>query len=293
LSFTHTHTHTKVNPMSQEELVEYGALDQLNCLWYIPPGVKFVWARRDIDGMENVEVAVQGQDRGDIVSHGGGTVFFLKEDSGSSDKNVPRHWPFVFIAPSFVTLSERDVQELKVDNDNAPAQSADWPKVEEIIKCPCCRKQAEIDAKTVYVLVGTQGLRMGRSTQIAAKLLWRLFCVDCFDSLGARDLYIPQDGFSVDDMPKSVIPFLEQGVAAPFATMGYHITPGNLYNPPANTAVPAYERVSSFIRSGFHYCLSNDYNRYLTLMMGGNKSKPSANMGQTPTISSKCKKCFC
>ena len=273
------------------EALEYGALDQLNCLWYIPPGVKFVWARRDIEGVGSVEIGVKGQERGEVVSHEGGTVFFLKEDGKASSEDVPAHWPFVFMAPSFVTLSPHDIQELKIDNDDAPAQSADWPKVAEYLKCPVCRKQAEADGKTTYVLTGTQGLRMGISAQMAAKLLWRFFCVECFDSLGSQNLYIPQEGFSLADMPSSVVPFLEQGVAAPFSTMGYHITPGNLYAPPGESAVPAYQRVKSFIASGFHYCLSSDYNRYLTLMMGGNRSKTGAAVsGQTPTISSKCKR---
>lgn len=277
--------------MSKEgELVEYGALDQLNCLWYIPPGIKFVWARRDIDGVTDIEIGVKGQERGDIVSHGGGTVFFLKEDSSESSDDVPAHWPFVFIAPSLVTLSPRDIKELKVDNDDAPAQSADWPKVADMLLCPVCRKRAEADEKTNYVLTGTQGLRMSKSSQFAAKLLWRIFCLDCFDSLGAQNLYIPMTGFTLADMPSSVIPFLQQGVAAPFDSMGFHITPGNLFTPPGGIAVPSYDRVSSFIKSGFHYCLSSDYNRYLTLMLGGNKSKTGAAVsGQTPSFSSKCK----
>lgn len=276
--------------MSKKDLAEFGALDQLNCLWYIPPGVKFVWARRDIAGIENIEIGVKGQERGDIVSHGGGTVFFLREDSRESANDVPSHWPFVFIAPSFVTLSKHDIAELKMDNDDAPAQSAEWPKVDDCIKCPVCRKQAEADDVTVYVLVGTQGLRMGKSAQVAAKLLWRVFCTPCFDSLGARDLYIPMEGFGVTDMPTSVLPFLKQGLAAPFSSMGFFVTPGNHYSPPGNTAVPCYQRIQSFIRSGFHYCLSNDYNRYLTLMMGGSKTKTdSSGGGQTASFSSKCK----
>jgi hypothetical protein len=273
----------------QEQLDEYGALDGLNCLWFIPPGVKFEWARREIPGVKDIEVGVK--DRvSECVSNKGGIVFFLKEDSITSDNNVPTHWPFVFATPSLVTLSEEDIKELRIDNDDAPGQVTQWPCVDDMLKCPVCRTRAVADRVSVYVLACTQGLKMGNEGKIGAKMLWRFFCLDCFDSLGTSKLYIPDEGFREEDMPQSVMPFLEQGVSAPFGSMGYNVTPGNYICPPGQQAVPAYMRVSQFVRSGFHYCLSSDYNRYLTFMMGGKGgSKQVAVPGQTPSISSKCK----
>lgn len=275
---------------AKDKLEEFGALDQLNCLWYIPPGVKFVWARREICGIENIEIGVVGQAKGDVVSHGGGVVFFLKEDSETSSKDVPAHWPFVFTTPSFVTLSKQDILDLRIDNDDTPGLATTWPGVDELIKCPVCRKSAIPDERTVYILTGTQGLRMSRAGQLGAKLLWRFFCLDCFETLGTRQLYIPDEGFTEADMPQTVVPFLEQGLSAPFCTMSIEITPGTVISPPGGEPVPAYHRVRQFVVSGFHYCLSNDYNRYLTFVMGGSTKKEMVKgEGQTASFVSKCK----
>jgi hypothetical protein len=196
-------------------MLENGALDRMQCLWFIPPGTQFEWVARHIDGLQDMQIGIKDQLTPNTISHPGGNILFLKE---LRTTGTP-HYPMTFSCPSLVTLSRADIKELKVDNDDGPRQSAPWPKVAEEIKCPVCRKQAVPDGKTPLVLM-TYAARMVSFKQngIAGKMVWRYFCYDCFDTLGCNGLYEVDSGDAKEAYPTSAVPMLWQGVSAPFST---------------------------------------------------------------------------
>jgi hypothetical protein len=233
----------------------------VKCLWYIPSGMKFKWSSRRIEGIKDVSIGVKGIPGGESVTHPGGPIFFLQEDVDRSKDDLQTHFPMVFACPSLVTISDEDIANMKVDNDDAPAQSADWPKVAEEMKCPCCKQEAKVDGKTWHVLASFQAAMMGREqSALALKMVWRVFCIACFDSLGCQGLYAVPPGHSAADMPTSAMPLLTRETVAPFSTMGYEIS-GVRHVPPFDRAIPVYDRVQTFVKSGFMMCISRNFNR--------------------------------
>ena len=111
---------------------DYGQLDELGTLMYIPPDVIFESFIRLIPGA-HVEIYNAKKRRKEKIDHPGGYVFSVR-DIGP-DPGIKRRYPFLFIAPSLVYLSKTDVKELTYDiNVPKHLKSSNWPDVEQIEK---------------------------------------------------------------------------------------------------------------------------------------------------------------
>ena len=109
----------------------YGQLDELlNCLLYIPKDAIFESRIKHIAGSDAIDIIDNISKESMKVKHPGGNVFFIR-DSGPTHGN----FPFLFLAPSIVTIDENDIKELSIDlNVPSTLKSANWPGIEQIEK---------------------------------------------------------------------------------------------------------------------------------------------------------------
>lgn len=171
----------------------YGRLDQLGTMMFIPKGVVFEPSNQYVEGASNIKLAATyaGKKQVKKCKHPGGTILYLRETTPTSAK-VPGHFPFTFAVPSIVTFTQDDYDEMQVDliaerEDNA----GNWPGMEMVVACPVCRAKAKPDdGKKEYVLCTQTLIGLGKSSseadsqfRIAMKLFWRLFCVPCFSGV--------------------------------------------------------------------------------------------------------------
>ena len=86
----------------------------------------------------------------------------------------------------------------------------------------------------------------GFECQISTKMLWRFFCVDCFDRIAGD---IPaRTSHGAHNL--RTIYLIRLGKGGPFGS-----------EVPANVVQPAYERSSSMIRSALHFCITIDFQK--------------------------------
>ena len=108
----------------------YRQLDELYCLMYIPKDAIFKSSIKHIAGSDAIDLFDSISKESMKARHPGGNVFFIR-DSGSTHGR----FPFLFLAPSIVTIDENDIKELSIDlNVLSTLKSANWPGIEQIEK---------------------------------------------------------------------------------------------------------------------------------------------------------------
>ena len=108
----------------------YRQLDELYCLMYIPKDAIFESKIKHIAGSNDIDLFDNTSKKSMKVMHPGGNVFFIR-DYGSTHGR----FPFLFLAPSIVTIDENDIKELSIDlNVPSTLKSANWPGIEQIEK---------------------------------------------------------------------------------------------------------------------------------------------------------------
>ena len=106
----------------------YRQLDELNCLLYIPKDAIFESKVKHIAGSNAIDIADNISKKKYVVRHPSGNVFFI---TGSTHGR----FPFLFLAPSTVTIDESDIKELSIDlSVPSTLKSANWPGIEQIEK---------------------------------------------------------------------------------------------------------------------------------------------------------------
>lgn len=241
---------------------QYGVLDELGILMYAPETATFKAFARTIDPCNGM-IGMKDQPSRN-VSHPGGAVFFLREDS----RKTFNCYPINFIAPSFVTISKEDLAEMKIDIETPRShKSANWPGMSQIEKCLNCRKQNVVDGKTEHILCLQPAIMKAfpeRQSIMAGTMLWRIFCVPCFTKIsGSMFLNVLEDGKVVERSIPSM-QLIREGYGAPF-------------EPSGQTTVPAYKRSSTTTFTGLHMAISSDFQKYTSNIMGA-KTKVDVNV---------------
>jgi len=234
----------------------FGRLDSLACHLFLFPGVKFVWATQEVERNDRIKLHYLGDTNPTITSHPGGTVFVLKEKNSSDD--VPPHFPYSFIAPSIVTLSEEDILHMSIDN-NKITDSADWPGMDSVLACPLCQQRAVADSQTHYVMTSFPAIMNSHSGHMASKLLFRMFCIPCFEVIDNEAGGIKAMGPN-GLIQMSGLDVVRRGDGAPFEA-----------DCSGDEPRPAYARTNSMITSGFHAALSADVGKFVATLMGARK----------------------
>jgi len=253
---------------------DYGQLDHYGTLMYIPRGFVMRACMRTIKPKTNIRVGVKGCSAPITVDHPGGEVMYLREDSSlATAPALHSNFPFMFIAPSIVTVSKADLKEMAIDLDSPRSHnSAPWPGVSQLADCPCCRAQTKSDKKTEYVLCH-QGAMMEaypeKGQGAAMKLLWRLFCVPCFarlanDTIEGFAKVLADGSLAPTSLP--VIDVIRSGRGAPFTgTRG-------------DCVVPAYLRTKAIVETGLSATIASDYQEYFLNILGGRVSSNTASL---------------
>lgn len=227
------------NIKPHKQMEDYGQLDELGTLMYIPNDAKFKATLRIIEKSSGMIGVQQSKISSQVVHHPGGAVLVLGCISSSPQGSFPMN----FFAPSIVTISKNDLQEMKIDIDTPRAHnSAPWPGMSQVENCPCCRKRTKVDGKTEHVLCLQSAMMKAypkKNAFIASKMLWRVFCIACFTKIS---------GTLATGNQEPCIKFVSDGFGAPFGD-----------EVPGNKTVPAYQRSTSMTFSGLHLAISNDF----------------------------------
>ena len=244
---------------------------------YIPHGTDFEFRLREIEGVKNFQTRDTQTGKISRVSHPGGPVSFLTEDSSRKIGTRYPHYPFVFAIPSLVTFTKRDMEEFLVDFSDVTA-SAPWPK-NQLEACPLCRNKTVIDGKTLHVMCAQPAIMESSRNpgMMSMRLLFRSFCVSCFDSMaGQTQIRCPK---TKELNSVTVLSLLKDGMLPPFT--------GN------SVVTNAHDRYTLGVMSGLIPSIETDIAKYQGNSMGAKVSTITPTPGlPTKTICTMNNKVF-